>query len=133
MTDLNCSESNVLLRLLEDYNQCFYQRDLKALQRLYVDEGPFVYFDNHADCDALSLPAHLQQVQHFFESGEIVSLQTEVLALSFYGDSGLLVARVGYGASSPCNVRLSLFAEKHAESWKIRHLHYSQDPTLQEG
>jgi ketosteroid isomerase-like protein len=118
-----------LEELFDRYNRCFYDRDLNALRSLYVDDDAgFVYFDNHADSDSVGLDDHLSKVSAFFASGAVVSLATEVLATSVHGDAGCLVARVRYQGSSGPSVRTSMFAERHAGEWRVRHLHFSSDP-----
>lgn len=118
-----------LVELFDRYNRCFYDRDLSALRSLYVDDDAgFVYFDNHPDADSVGLDDHMSKVSAFFAAGEIVSLTTEVLAASIHGDAGCLVARVRYQGSSGPSVRTSMFAERRAGEWKVRHLHFSFDP-----
>jgi len=117
-----------LVELFHRYNQCFYDRDLNGLRSLYVDDDAgFVYFDNHPASDSVELDDHMSKVSAFFASGEVVSLATEILSTSVHGDAGCLVARVRYQGSGP-SVRTSMFAERHAGEWMIRHLHFSTDP-----
>ena len=119
-----------LIDLVDRYNRCFYDRDVEALRDLYIaDEHGFAYFDNHAGCDASTLDDHLAAVGAFLRDGEVVELDTEVLATSTVGDAGWLVARVRYGRPDVPAVRMSMFAERSGDGWRIRHLHYSDDPS----
>ncbi|PSB55181.1 nuclear transport factor 2 family protein [Chamaesiphon polymorphus] len=111
------------------YNGCFMRRDLEALRKLYTDDGSFVYFDNHADCDSHNLDDHLSKVGEFFKAGEIVELETEVLGCSVQRESATIAAHVRYKRENPePGVRASVFLERHGEEWKIRHIHYSTNP-----
>lgn len=117
-------------KLIDDYNRCFVQRDLHALHRLYVSEGPFTYFDNHADCDSTELEDHLQKVETFFQSGvDISGLDTELVSVSINGHVACITATNRYrGKPDAPPVRVTLVAEQIESEWKIRHLHYSNQP-----
>jgi ketosteroid isomerase-like protein len=116
--------------LFDRYNMRFYDRDIAGLRSLYVDDdGGLVYFDNHPDSDSVGLDDHLSKVSAFLAGGEIVPLETEVLAASVHGDAGCLVARVRYRGLQGPSVRTSMFAERNGGGeWRIRHLHFSADP-----
>jgi hypothetical protein len=53
-------------QILDVYHQCFLDRDLDALSRLYVNDGSLIY--NHANCDSETLADHLSKVSEFFYS-----------------------------------------------------------------
>jgi len=111
------------------YNECFMRRDLEALRQLYVDDGSFIYFDNHANCDSKMLEDRLAKVGEFFKTGEIVNLDTEVLGCIVQEESATIAAHVRYKQEkSVPRVRVSAFLERYGDDWKIRHLHYSTDP-----
>jgi ketosteroid isomerase-like protein len=117
-----------LVNLLARYNRAFRMGDVEGVRRCYVDDDPFIYFDNHAACDAADLDEHLGAVGTFLVTGPVAGLDTEILAVSHRGDAGHLVARVRYRHSDGPPVRCSLFAERHNGDWRIRHLHFSTDP-----
>jgi hypothetical protein len=126
---MNQPELEFACAFFERYNGCFLRRDLNALRQLYVDDGAFVYFDNLGGCDSLSLDDHFTKVGHFLESGEIVKLETEILACSLHGEAAAIAARVRYQQDDTgAAVRVSAFLERHAGAWKTRPLHWSTDP-----
>ena len=114
--------------LLARYNRAFYDRDLAALRSLYVPDVEVPYFDNHADCDSNDLEAHLERVGRFFETGDIVPLLVENVRAFVHGDAACVVATVRYSAEPVPGVRASFFLERHVTAWRIRHIHFSQDP-----
>lgn len=117
-------------RLVDAYNKSFATKDIKALRRLYVESGPFTYFDNHANCDSTDLDDHLKKVDAFFQSGnDIPGLDTEILSVNANGNVACITAKTRYrGKSELPQVRLTLVAECIGDEWKIRHLHYSNQP-----
>ena len=114
--------------LLAQYNRAFYDRDLAALRALYVPDVEVPYFDNHADCDSTDLETHLEKVATFFETGAIAPLLVENIRAFVHGDAACVVATVRYSAEPVPGVRASFFLERHAAAWRIRHIHFSQDP-----
>ena len=126
---MNETELELARSFFEAYNGCFLRRDLDALRRLHVDRGPFVYFDNHSGCDSPSLEDHFAKVGRFLATGDIVGLETEILACSVHGEAAAVVGRVRYRRDNPGSaVRVSAFLERHGGTWKVRHLHWSGDP-----
>lgn len=103
---------------------------MHELRSLYVDSGPFTYFDNHAFCDAINLEDHLRKIEEFFHSGsDIPGLDTEVLSVMGSGHVACITAITRYkGKADLPPVRLTLIAEQIGTEWKIRHLHYSNQP-----
>ena len=114
--------------LLERYNQAFYQRDLEALRALYVSDGEVPYFDNHAGCDSPDLADHLCKVAAFLAGGEVEPLAIEGVRFFVHGDAGCVVATVRYTGRPAPRVRGSFFVERRGQAWKIRHVHFSDDP-----
>ena len=114
--------------LLARYNKAFCDRDLAALRALYVPDVEVPYFDNHADCDSTGLETHLEKVAMFFETGDIVPLLVENIRAFAHGDAACVVATVRYSTAPVPGVRASFFLERHATAWRIRHVHFSQDP-----
>ena len=114
--------------LLARYNRAFYDRDLAALRALYVPDMEVPYFDNHPDSDSIDLETHLEKVGTFFETGDIVPLLVENVRAFVHGDAACVVATVRYSAEPVAGVRASFFLERHVTAWRIRHIHFSQDP-----
>ncbi|MDE0456759.1 MAG: nuclear transport factor 2 family protein [Chromatiales bacterium] len=117
-----------LEELLARYNRAFYERDLAALRALYVPDVEVPYFDNHADGDSTDLQTHLKKVETFFETGDIVPLLVENVRAFVHGDAACVVATVRYSTAPVPGVRASFFLERHTTAWRIRHIHFSQDP-----
>lgn len=114
--------------LLARYNSAFCDRDLAALRTLYVPDEEVPYFDNHADCDSVDLETHLQKVATFFETGDIVPLLVENVRAFVHGVAACVVATFRYSADPVPGVRASFFLERHGTAWRIRHVHFSEDP-----
>ena len=117
-----------LEEVLARYNRAFYDRDLAALRALYVPDVEVSYFDNHANGDSTDLETHLKKVETFFETGDIVPLLVENVRAFVHGDAACVVATVRYSTAPVPGVRASFFLEHHATGWRIRHIHFSQDP-----
>ena len=114
--------------LLARYNRAFYDRDLATLRALYVSDVEVPYFDNHADCDSTDLETHLEKVAMFFETGDIVPLLVENVRAFVHGDAACVVATLRYSTEPVPQIRASFFLERHMTEWRIRHIHFSQDP-----
>ena len=114
--------------LLARYNRAFYDHDLAALRALYVPDVEVPYFDNHANCDSNDLETHLEKVATFLETGDIVPLLVENVRAFVHVDAACVVATFRYSAESEPGIRASFFLERHALAWRIRHIHFSQDP-----
>ena len=114
--------------LLERYNRAFHDRDLAALRALYVPDVEVPYFDNHAGCDSTDLETHLEKVATFLETGNLMPLLVENVRAFVHGDAACVVATIRYSAEPMPGVRASFFLERHATAWRIRHIHFSQDP-----
>lgn len=122
------SNSEEFERFLQQYNQCFYDRNLAALHDMDIDDGKITYFDNHEGCDATDLDHHLQHVRQFFTTGTIVVLCTEGMHVFQTGDAACLIAKVRYRNQPQPGVRSTLFLEREQQDWKIRPIHFSTDP-----
>ena len=115
--------------LLARYNRAFYDRDLVALRALYVPDVEVPYFDNHADGDSTDLETHLEKVGAFFETGDITRrCWSRTCEHSSMGMPRAWSPTVRYSAEPVPGVRASFFLERHATAWRIRHIHFSQDP-----
>ncbi len=75
-----------------------------------------------------NLETHLTKVKKFFDSGTIVELLSENLAVCQFGDAACMVVTVRYSDNPQPGVRASFFLEKHLLQWKIRHIHFSTNP-----
>jgi hypothetical protein len=120
--------------ILDAYNRCFYDRDLEALRALYAGDGDIVYFDNHADCDAVTLARHLEQVGDFFARGKtteswgIEPLLVEGLTVFAGDDAAMIIAMLRYASVPQPGVRTTFVLQREDNSWRIRHIHASFDP-----
>ena len=47
------NELKIFESIIDEYSNCFYERDIERLRNLYVSDGDIIYFDNHADCDSI--------------------------------------------------------------------------------
>lgn len=124
----NPKELEQFQKLLDEYNDCFYKRDLDRLKSLYVPDGDVIFFDNHKDCDSKTLEDHLLKVSKFFDTGKIEELLSEDMAVYQHGDSACLLIKYRYPSKPTPGVRSTFYLENHDDGWKIRHIHYSFDP-----
>lgn len=113
---------------IDQYNECFYRRDIDALREMYSSDGDIIYFDNHSQCDSYNLDDHIEKVGRFIGSGDIEKLQYEVLRVFEKTDSVCLIVRFVYPSNPAPSVRASFYLERVGAQLKIRHLHYSFDP-----
>lgn len=128
---MNKNAKTIASEILENYIECFTNRDLTRLKDLYVEAGEFCYFDNHAGCDSDNIDDHFEKVKAFFESDEsILGLNYEILSGHINGNNICAAAYVYY-VSKPDDpkVRVTLVAELYESIWRIRHLHFSKLPT----
>ena len=95
---------------------------------MYVVDGQVTYFDNHAGCDASGIEAHLRLVVAFFAKGEIPTLGIESCHGHVNGESACMVATVKYTGRVAPLVRASFMLEREGGQWRIRHIHFSDDP-----
>lgn len=116
--------------LVEQYNQCFYDKNVVALRQMYVADGNVRFFDNHPDHDSSALKDHLDEVAVFFQAaGDIQELIIEDLTAYQVGDGACVVLMLRYSGQPRPGVRTTMFLEKEAGTWKIRHMHHSFDPS----
>ena len=129
------SEADEFRRILESYNQCFYQRDLEALRRMYAEERRMIYFDNHADCDTEELDAHLDAVGRFFregkktESGDVEPVAIENLTVYCSDAAAFATAVFRYQSAPRPGVRATFAFAAREGGWRILHIHFSFDPS----
>ena len=126
VTDPN--EIRKFQKFLDEYNDCFYQRDIESLKNLYVSDGDIIFFDNHEDCDSQDLEDHLLKVFKFFESGNIEEILSEDKVIYQHGNSACILMKCRYPSKPKPGVRTTMYLESHDNEWKIRHIHYSFDP-----
>jgi hypothetical protein len=123
MTDLGTYQS-----FIEQYNDCFYQRDINALREMYSCDGDVVYFDNHSQCDSYNLENHINKVGKFIESGDVQKLEYEILKVFDTTNSVCLIVKFVYPSNPLPTVRTTFYLERVEGKLKIRHIHYSFDP-----
>ena len=117
-----------LVDLIDQYNDCFYSRDIDALREMYVDDGEIIFFDNHSNCDTINLTEHLELVAKFFASGDISELIKENIRVHISDDYACITLTLRYSAKPRPGVRTTIVCEKISKKWKIRHVHHSTDP-----
>lgn len=114
---------------IDQYNDCFYRGDIGALREMYSSDGDIVYFDNHSQCDSYSLDNHIEKVSKFIKSGSIERLQYEILKAFDTADSVCLIVKFIYPSNPTPSVRTTFYLERAGKQLKIRHLHYSFNPS----
>lgn len=113
---------------IDQYNDCFYRRDIDALRDMYSSDGDIIYFDNHSLCDSYNLENHIEKVGKFIESGDVEKLQYEILRVFDTTSSVCLIVKFIYPSNPVPSVRTTFYLERTGTQLKIRHLHYSFDP-----
>ena len=116
------------IKVLDSYDQCFFNRDIGSLRELYVSDGVVPFFDNHQDCDTAALSEHLSRVSTFFSQGTIVQLLREEIKIFVSGSGACITLVQRYSTEPNPGVRTSIFLELEGEMWKIRHIHHSFNP-----
>lgn len=129
------NNSEELTQFLEEYNNCFLQKDINKLRQFYSRENDeLIYFDNHKDNDTFSVDEHLELVTNFFKHGkETESTQVEEISMEKIhcfgkGDSACICFYARYKSFPTPAVRSTLYLEKSHNEWKIKHAHYSFEP-----
>ena len=128
MTNSEISRAKELVDLIDQYNNCFYSRDIDALREMYVDDGEVIFFDNHSNCDTINLTGHLALVEKYFASGEISELKKENVRVHVSDDYACITLTLRYSTKPRPGVRTTFVCEKELGKWKIRHVHHSTDP-----
>lgn len=128
MSQVHGEELEDFVKLIENYNQCFYERNIVGLKNMYVNDGHIYFFDNHADCDSRTLSDHESKVSAFFENGSIETLITEGLVAFRAGEGACVICTFHYRSKPSIGVRTTFYLENESGRWKIRHIHYSSDP-----
>jgi len=122
------NELKIFKSIIDEYSNCFYERDIERLKNLYVSDGDIIYFDNHADCDSKDLEDHIKKVEDFFGDGNIEKLSSEDFVVFRHGQSACMLIKYRYPSHpTPC-VRTTYYLELYDDHWKIRHIHSSFDP-----
>ncbi len=116
------------ISVINEYNDCFYKRDIERLRALYVADGDIIFFDNHKDCDSTDLEDHIEKVGDFFRTGNIEEVISEDLVVYQHGESACLLVKLRYSSHPKPGVRTTYYLELHDTQWKIRHMHHSFDP-----
>jgi hypothetical protein len=134
MKRLSDREAAPFRALLEAYNRCFYDRDLRALSALYASDGDLPYFDNHPGCDSMALGDHLEKVGAFFargrltDSGDVEPLLVEKLSVFADVASAVMTVTLRYASKPRPGVRSTFVLQREDAGWRIRHIHFSFDP-----
>lgn len=65
------NSKQVFVDFLNQYNECFYKKDIVALKEFYdTQSNVLIYFDNHKGNDTYTLDEHLRLISDFFEKGK---------------------------------------------------------------
>lgn len=129
------SSKQVFIDFLNQYNECFYNKDIDALKEFYdTQSNVLIYFDNHNGNDTYTLEEHLQLISDFFakgkqtESGGVEPLIIENLNV-FHKENAACLCFISRYKSFPVPaVRSTLYLECIKEKWKIMHAHFSFEP-----
>lgn len=120
---------------LDDYNQTWYDKDIKRLQEYYdVDGSNLIYYDNHKNNDTYTLEEHLVLISDFFdngkhtESGEVEELIIENFNVFSKEDAACLCFIARYKSCPNPYVRTTMYLEQIKEKWKVIHVHCSFEP-----
>lgn len=122
------------IAFIRAYNQCFYDRDVEALRRLYAARDFTQFWDNHAGCDSTRLQDHFERVATFFEngktteSGTVEDLLIEDVQASATQDALVVTAVLRYGSAPRPGVRSTFVLFWETDGWKAVHIHHSFDP-----
>lgn len=128
-------QMQALLNILVEYNQCFYDRDINALEAMYCDSTGFVFWDNHPGCDSRNLGDHLRKVGDFFaagkstESGDVEPLIIDAPCAQVFENTAIITAIFRYKSTPSPGVRSTFVVRSVGTRWKIAHVHHSFDPS----
>ena len=100
-------------KLLDEYNNCFYKRNIEGLEQLYVEDDDLIYFDNHENCDSFNFSDHIKKVTNFFKTGTIVPLSYENLIVYQFDNSACMIVKIRYIDRPQPGVRASFFLDCH--------------------
>ena len=121
--------------LLDEYNQTWYDKDLKKLKEFYdVKTNSLIYFDNHQNNDTFTVEDHLKLVSKFFqhgkqtESGSVEKLIIENFNVFENDNSACLCFIARYNSFPKPAIRTTMYAEKIDGQWKFKHVHCSFEP-----
>lgn len=68
---MGTDDKKSLVDFLNQYNQCFYDRDLIALKEFYdTKNNVLIYYDNHKGNDTYTVDEHLKLIADFFDKGK---------------------------------------------------------------
>lgn len=127
MKKLKNNELKPFVELLNKYNQCFYDRDIDKLKKLYIEDN-VIYFDNHKGADSYHLNDHLEKVYNFFKTETIFNLSYEDLIVFKNDKSACMTAKLRYSIKPYPGIRSTFYLVKKKSNWKIMHIHCSFDP-----
>ena len=122
------------LDFINEYNQCFCDRDIEALKEMYATNAFTVFWDNHSGCDSGNLTDHLSKVSEFFqhgkqtESGAIEPLLIEDSQTRSSDGTLIVTALLRYQSAPTPGVRSIFVLMKDDHRWKAMHIHHSFDP-----
>ncbi|MGX9855365.1 nuclear transport factor 2 family protein [Limimaricola variabilis] len=119
---------------LNEYNKCFYSKDIGALRSMYSSEAFAVFWDNHAGCDSHTLDDHFEKISTFLqegrstEGGEVEELIVEDKRIRTSSNFSLVTAILRYRSAPMPGVRSTFVLVREKGRWKAIHIHHSFDP-----
>lgn len=128
-------KSKELEQLLEEYDNCWYSKDIEKLKSFYSNNNKeLIYFDNHKNKDTFSVNEHLELVNDFFqngkdtESGAVEEIIKENLNYYITENAACICFYAKYKSFPEPVVRSTMYLEKDDNQWIIKHVHCSFEP-----
>lgn len=132
---LNKLENKELKMLLEEYDKCWYNKDIEKMKEFYSsNNNELIYFDNHINNDTFSVNEHLELVHHFFqngkntESGTVEEIIKEKVNYFITDKAACICFYARYKSFPKPAVRSTMYLEKYKNNWIIKHVHCSFEP-----
>ena len=132
---LNNSENNELKKLLDEYDNCWYNKDIEALKSYYSNiNSELIYFDNHKNNDTFSINEHLELVRIFFqhgketESGHVEEILKENMNYFITENAACICSYARYKSYPTPIARSTMYLENDLNVWHIKHVHCSFEP-----
>lgn len=132
---LNELGNNELKQLLEEYDNCWYSKDIERIKTFYSKNNKeLIYFDNHKNNDTFSVNEHLELVNQFFqngkntESGTVEEIIKEKVNYYIMESAACVCFYARYKSFPKPAIRSTMYLEKDENNWIIKHVHCSFEP-----
>ena len=132
---LQRNKDKELERFLNEYNDCWLERNIEKLKSFYPeDNNELIFFDNHKNNDTYSVKEHLKLLEDFFqngkktESGKVEEITIENVNYFKTENAACICYYAGYKSFPKPAVRTTMYLEKQLNNWKIKHVHCSFEP-----